>query len=856
MPSGPLNRPLSRLFRPASPLTPSLTEQISALDACSPEQLATIAMAKGEDAVRAAAIERLPDGERLRELAGLRGGPVSSPDFAPLAQQRLATLIDGQMDIWPNLCAATENPAALHQVAEMCSSSVPLEQLLASIHDPREIARLVVEGSSIRLRQLAAHRVEDREDLNRLLKQLQGKDKSVYRILKDKRDGFRSEVQHAAHVEQDIRTIYSSLEALLSRPYDALFAPALEHFEARWRTFEGHAQPWARDRVGAALHRCHAAVAAHRLEIEQHAARLADQTAHAAALQSAREDAHAQAAQSAREREEATARDTAAAEESRRIEQSARLEREAAEAHALRQISALIARAHGALRAGHTGPAAGLRRAIEERLAAVPALPPALARGVQELDAKLHALKEWKDYAVSPKRAELIAEMEALIGTEEPPAQLADRIKDLRAQWKTISQGVMVDSETDWQRFNRAASAAYEPCRVYFEAQARLRTENVEKRRQVLERLQAFESKQSGEYPDWRAIGTVLYEAPQAWRRTGPVDRRAVREMEAEFDATLARLRGRLEEWHAQNAAGKRSLIEQAKALIEKPDSLEAAEGIKALQYRWRDIGPAARESEGSLWTEFREQCDGVFRKREQAYAEHAAGLEGNKAQALSLCEEVEQLSAQSGPSLLEGAKSLPQQRAAFETLGELPRTDARALQERFRRAVAQCELKVRGQRAHDAAQVFENLIEATQRIHAYSWAIANSATPVELVALKTEAESFIGGVAQWPKGAAAILKDAWDKAGAACSEDTVANETALRTLCIRAEIATERSTPAEDQALRRSYQLQRLVRVMGQRQEPTGLDWEALALEWVCIGPVAPSPRGALLARFRQCRT
>ena len=354
-------------------------------------------------------------------------------------------------------------------VAERCSDAEPPEELVASISDPNEIERLVVEGSSLRLRQLAAQRVEGRDELNRLLKRLQGKDKSVYRILKDKRDALREEAHQASQADQDIRTICSSLEALLARPYDALFAPALEHFEARWRSIEGQAQPWARERVGAALTRCHAAQAEHLREIEQQAARLAEQSAREAA----RQEAAAQAAQLAREREEAAAQAAAAAEEVRRAEENARAEQAAAEAHALRQLSNLIARAHGALRAGHSGPAAGLRRAIEEKLTALPALPPPLARGLQELDAKLSALKEWKDYAVSPKRAELIGEMEALAGSEESPPRLAERIRELRAQWKTISQGVQVDSEADWQRFNQAAVTAYEPCRVYFEAQAR-----------------------------------------------------------------------------------------------------------------------------------------------------------------------------------------------------------------------------------------------------------------------------------------------------------------------------------------------------------------------------------------------
>ena len=284
----------------------------------------------------------------------------------------------------------------------------------------------------------------------------------------------------------------------------------------------------------------------------------------------------------------------------------------------------------------------------------------------------------------------------------------------------------------------------------------------------MLERLRAFEAKQGGEHPDWRTIGTVLYEAPLEWRRIGPVDRQALREVEAEFDAALTRLRGRLEAWQAQNAADKRVVIERARAMLEKADGREAVEGIKALQQQWRTIGPASRAEEGPLWNEFREQCDGVFRKREQAYAEHAASLEGHKAQALALCEEMEELAAQSGVSLLEAAKEMPKRRAAFEALGELPRPEARALYTRFERALNACENKVRTQRAQDAAQVFENLIEATLRIHAYGWAVANNAEATEREGLKAEAESFIAGVSQWPKGGAAALKDAWAKAEAA----------------------------------------------------------------------------------------
>src|ERR1700694_5664545 len=88
MPSGPLNRPLSRLFHPATPQAPSLSERIEALAGDSPEQLAAVAMGDGEAELRAAAIEHLPDGNALRELAGLSGSPPSE-ELARFARRRL-----------------------------------------------------------------------------------------------------------------------------------------------------------------------------------------------------------------------------------------------------------------------------------------------------------------------------------------------------------------------------------------------------------------------------------------------------------------------------------------------------------------------------------------------------------------------------------------------------------------------------------------------------------------------------------------------------------------------------------------------------------------------------------------------
>jgi hypothetical protein len=840
---------LARFLRPAPPSPPSPETQIAALESAPAELIVATALGSDE-ALRTAAVRKLPDGEVLRKLAGLGSAAAPpSPALERIAQERMAQLIDaGAIDL-AGLCAAG-NTSAVLGVAGLCSDPALLPQVLASIGDPKQLARLVIEGASSRLRQLAAQSIEDPTELKDILRQVRGKDKSVYKIIKQKCDALHAEEQRIAQIESDINALCASLERHSRRVYDPLYGASLRQFEAQWKTLESQATAEIRERVHQAVDRCREVIDAHERKLAEQAAEVSRQ----AARRAAREEAGALAAEESQRRNEAAALAAAEAAKLREAEEKARAEKLAAEELSLRQIGGLIGKANGALRDGNTGRAAGLRRAIEEKLP-MPAMPAYLASQVQKLDAKLSELKEWKDYAVAPKRAELIEEMEALIGTLDEPKVLANKIQQLRDQWKTISKGIVIESETDWQRFNQAAHTAYQPCRDYFEAQARLRQENVDKRRGLLERFRAFETAQSGEHPDWRAVAAVLREARQEWRQYFPVDRVAGRASQEEFDASIDRLQSRLNAWYAQNIADKKALIQRAEQLRTKEDSREAVDAVKRLQLQWKETGTVPRDQDQPLWEEFREQCDAVFQKRQQAYTEYTADLEAAKGRAMALCEEVEQTATLSGTALREGATKIPEWRAAFEALGEMPRADERKLHDRFERALALCHTSISREQARDKEQSFTNLLEAARRIQAYGWAVAQCAASADREAQQQSAEIYIAGVEKWPKGGAEALKEAWAKAHAAVDGEAAAHETALRMLCIRGEILTDTPTPPEDHALRREYQVQRLVQRMGQRNDASPDAADTLVLEWVRVGPVSATTYESLLARFARCR-
>jgi hypothetical protein len=81
------------------------------------------------------------------------------------------------------------------------------------------------------------------------------------------------------------------------------------------------------------------------------------------------------------------------------------------------------------------------------------------------------------------------------------------------------------------------------------------------------------------------------------------------------------------------------------------------------------------------------------------------------------------------------------------------------------------------------------------------------------------------------------------------------ANEAMLRALCIRAEILTGKPTPQSDQALRREYQMKRLVEGMGRGNSAEADALDKIVLEWVAAGASRPDVYRELRDRLAKCQ-
>lgn len=706
------------------------------------------------------------------------------------------------------------------------------------------MARLVVSGCSTRLRQEAARAVEDPQQLRELIRQVRGgKDNNVYRILTAKRDELLARSRVTEQLQAEITTVIVALERHTHRPYDALFAPTLAQLEKRWQAIADSAA--AAESAAAAQHaqRCHEIIEQHEREHAQLAARQSAQLSAAAAERERRaaEDSAATAAAAERQRVLAEERQAAEAAETARLT-------------ALREIAALLRQAHAALNGGRTRRAADLRATLTERLQSPLVLPSRLSNQLQQLDERLQEVKDWKSFSVAPKRTQLLNEVQALVGSQLEPALLAERITGLRQQWRTLNRGAAEEAvPAEEQLFHDAAEQAYQPCRDYFAAQALLRRENLQRRAALVARLQAFRDGHDWQQPDWNLVSTALRESQQLWRAASPAEKASSAPVVQQFQQLTADLQGRLDAEQVRNTERKRRLIEQARGLLVREDSREAIDMAKSLQQQWRQIGPVPRATDHELWDEFRQQCDAIFQRRQQEFAEYSAALEQNRVTALAVCTELEGLAQMPAEQLLLQSARIAELSGHFDAAGELPRPVARGLQQRFERALQRCEQAQDRARGEQTERGWLNVLGAAQQLQAVRWAQARGAAAEEQLRLRNAVEGFLTGTPTWPAGFAQILRAELDRP--TTGSDPQANERALRELCIRAEILTETATAPEDLPQRRTYQMQRLVQGMGQRLHTDPHELDRIVLELVRVGPVAEQAYDALLERLRQCR-
>jgi hypothetical protein len=432
------------------------------------------------------------------------------------------------------------------------------------------------------------------------------------------------------------------------------------------------------------------------------------------------------------------------------------------------------------------------------------------------LTAQLKEFHDWQNFAIEPKKEDLVARMSALIGSHEDIELLALNIESLQKEWKQLGPLPQAREKKLWTQFKAAADEAWKPCKEEFARQAEIRRQHFSERMKLIEQLQEYETKMAwpdqapvsgennatvpGPSPDWQKVQSTLDAARATFRNLEPVDPKAERTSQKAFREICDRIYSHIHAEYQRNIGRKESLVSRAAALAEQTDLHKAVDAVKQLQLEWKSSGMTPVAADRKLWKVFRSSCDAVFVRLDQQREAQKSETESQVQQAESLRDQARELLRSPDPNALgQLLKSVGELRLALNALNIPPPVQQR-LSKDFQAMEAQARDLMANARKQQEQSSWTHLKEAMLA--------CSGARPEASTAGGAEA-SF----GELPKGVDGKLLQAFWQLGPASSDDEKS-----RLACIALEVFGEIESPAEDKAARMSYQLSRLTAGMGSR--------------------------------------
>ncbi len=225
------------------------------------------------------------------------------------------------------------------------------------------------------------------------------------------------------------------------------------------------------------------------------------------------------------------------------------------------------------------------------------------------------------------------------------------------------------------------------------EAADKQKQENLARKLEILERIQqlAATPEQANQNFDefktlqneWKEIKAVPAErATELWKNY---------QLYVEQYYDLLKLGHELRDYDfKKNLEVKSRLIQQAEALAENPDVLQAFAQLQTLHQQWKETGPVAKEIRDDIWAKFKEASTIINKKHQAHFEAIKAREEDNLARKTNICEQIEAIGTEALKTFADWENitgKIKELQTEWRTIGFAPQKMNTAIFERFRNA-------------------------------------------------------------------------------------------------------------------------------------------------------------------------
>lgn len=269
----------------------------------------------------------------------------------------------------------------------------------------------------------------------------------------------------------------------------------------------------------------------------------------------------------------------------------------------------------------------------------------------------------------------------------------------LIARMRIENEGSPVDPQAQEALENaeqnfKAMYADYKKDRAeYNRAQDEMREANLAAKKAIIEELKALTEGQD----DVSSCFPAFRELQNRWKEAGPVPAQSYRDINDSYQFQVEKFydmikinRDLRDLDFRKNLEAKIALCEQAEALAQREDVVEAFKELQKYHEQWKEYGPVSKEYREDIWNRFK-AATAVVNKKYQAHFESLKGeYEQNLEKKRVICEKAEELLRQEigcTAEWNEAGKQMDELLAEWKTIGYATKKENQKIYERFRAA-------------------------------------------------------------------------------------------------------------------------------------------------------------------------
>ena len=281
------------------------------------------------------------------------------------------------------------------------------------------------------------------------------------------------------------------------------------------------------------------------------------------------------------------------------------------------------------------------------------------------------------DFRKNLEAKTLLCEQAEKLAEEKDVVAAINRLQALHQDWKEIGPVAKELREEIWNRFKEASTVVRKRHQEFFEARKAQEEENLKKKSELCEQVEAISIDGLKTFADWDAKTKEIIDLQATWKTIGFAPQKMNTQIFERFRAACDKFFAEkasyfksVKEELNENLQKKKELVEKAEALKDSTEWKKTSDALIDLQKQWKSIGAVPRKLSEDLWKRFVGACDHFFEAKSAATAEERGEQQENLQKKQEI---IEQLKALVENVAEASAQKVRELQAAWNEIGFVP---------------------------------------------------------------------------------------------------------------------------------------------------------------------------------------